>query len=67
MDVWLSYSLSSFLLFTPQTYSKQHVIEQLPGTADKRLALAVFICARGFTHDQPVSLLIANTKYSLCT
>jgi hypothetical protein len=43
----------------------QHRVQELAGTADERLALAVFLGARGFADHEPIGLLIAHAEDAL--
>jgi hypothetical protein len=42
------YDIANIDFFTPETERKDHFIEQLPGPADKRAALPVFIAPGAF-------------------
>jgi hypothetical protein len=48
------------------TGSAQHFRQQLSGSTDKWLTAPVFFRARRFANDQPVGILITNTKNCLC-
>jgi hypothetical protein len=50
---------------TPQADGRQHVVEKFSRLADEGLAALVFLRARAFTDEKPVSVDITDTQYRL--
>ena len=46
---------------------RQHRVQQLPGSTDKRLTLQILIPARRFADNQQVCIPVAHTEHGLCS
>src|SRR5262249_27062807 len=48
-----------------KAHGLDHLVEQLPGSADKRFALKIFVASRPLANEHQTRLRIADTKYNM--